>query len=138
MKSSNCGKIYLAAIFFCKVVSKSSIVRSREENEQSIKDKSHDIKGEISKLKSKSDIDLHKKSKRKARSDPKNIRVDLKAKMGGISVVVTSRKGDIASILIGGMSCWINRVSGVAREREWRALVNRLDDLIIITLFKKY
>lgn len=75
----------------------------REENEQSIRDKGHDIKGEIKRHKSKSEIELHKKGKKKARRNPNNILIDVKAKMGGISVVVTSKRGNIASILVGGV-----------------------------------
>ena len=75
-----------------------------EENEQSIRNKGHDIKGEIKRHKSKSEIELHRKGKRKARKNPNNILMVVKAKMGGVSVLVTSTKGDIASILVGGLS----------------------------------
>lgn len=71
-------------------------------------DKSHEIQDEIAKHKSKSTTNLAvKKGKKKKKGETLEVMVDVKAKLGGISVLVTSKQGgDITSILIGGMT-WI-------------------------------
>lgn len=90
-----------------KIAKRTLFVRHspREENKQTIVDKSHEIQDEIAKHKSKSTTSLPvKKGKKKKKDDTTEVMVDVKAKLGGISVLVTSKQGgDITSILIGGM-----------------------------------
>ncbi|XP_048586982.1 intermembrane lipid transfer protein VPS13A-like isoform X2 [Nematostella vectensis] len=79
----------------------SSMVPTIEENQQSIKDKSKEVKTEIKKI-------THAPVFKKRPRETEDINVDLKAKLGGISLVVTSVKGDLVRVLVGGLSSHIS------------------------------